>query len=370
MDILQSELPRVWSNNTTLDVLAMAHALPGEPIATDELLDRVDQTFSTDVARKGRIYADKLNIRQRYLSRDLMERLEGPRPGHRNPELAAAAVRNALDAAGVSIQDVGYLIGHTATPAMPIPSNISLVADELVYFGPHAEFRQACTGFANALVFASGLVASGCTAPIVIVGSETGSAFFDPARLKEDTGQLVNLVQMGDAAAAIVLQGKEPTSAEGGRRPIGTLSQVYYGQIGAGREPGFCLPHGGSDHAHAPAGVLEFSHAFGEVRANGPELFIAGLRAAGSIGLDPFDMEYLLPHQANGRMDTLMAEHLGVDAGRVVVNADKVGNTGSAAIWLALSMMQDQFETGQRLLALGAEATKYMFGGFLYQHAS
>lgn len=368
MDILQSELPPVWSSKIVMDVLGMAHELPGDPVSTSELLKHVDATFGTDVARKGRIYAEKLNIKQRHLSRDLANRLEGPRPGHRNPELAAAAVRKALDAAGVALSEVGYLIGHTATPALPIPSNISLVADELSYSGPHAEIRQACTGFANALVFASGLIASGCTAPIVIVGSETGSAFFDPDRLKEDAGQLVNLVQMGDAAAAIVLLGN--AGQRRGASPLGSLSQVYYGQIGAGREPGFSLPHGGSDCAAAPSGVLEFSHAFGDVRANGPELFIAGLRAAGSVGLDPFGMDYLLPHQANGHMDILMAEHLGVDASRVVVNADKVGNTGSAAIWLALSMAQERFEKDQSLLALGAEATKYMFGGFLYQHAA
>lgn len=368
MDILQSELPKIWSSNMTLDVLGMAHVLPGEPVSTEDLLSHIDKTFDAGVARKGRIYAEKLNIKQRYLARNLGERLERPRAGHRNPELAATAVRKALEHAGVSISDVGYLIGHTATPAMPIPSNVSLVADELSYHGPHAEFRQACTGFANALVFASGLIASGCTAPIVIVGSETGSAFFDPARLKDDAGQLVNLVQMGDAAAAIVLQGQRSSVAQSGK-PMGSLSHVYYGQIGVGREPGFSLPHGGSDCAHAPSGVLEFSHAFGDVRANGPELFIASLKAAGSLGLNPFSMDYLLPHQANGLMNTLMAEHLGVDAGRVVVNADKVGNTGSAAIWLALSMTQKQFEPGQKLLALGAEATKYMFGGFLYQHA-
>lgn len=363
----QIELPPVWNSANELAVWGVAHALPGKPIATDDLLAHVDRQFGLDVARKGRIYAEKLNIRHRHLSRDLTDRLEKPRPGHRNPELAAQAISKALDNAGINLSDVGYLIGHTATPAQPIPSNISLVADILGFTGPHVEMRQACTGFANALVFASGLVASGCTAPIVIVGSETGSLFFDPERLSVDTGQLVNLVQMGDGAAAIVLSGKKSHHANGSKG-VGTLSRIYYGQIGTGREPGFSLAHGGSDCASAPAGVLEFSHAFGDVRANGPELFVAGLQAAARQGLNPMEMDYLLPHQANGLMDKLMAEHLSVDADKVVVNAHQVGNTGSAAIWLALSSMLSQMQPGERLLALGAEATKYMFGGFLYQH--
>lgn len=368
MDMFHNKPTPAWNSSTSIDVLAVAHELPGEPITTEDLLSQVDSQFGTDVGRKGRIYADKLGIHTRHLSRNLRKRLEQPRAGHRNPELAAKAVQKALDSAGVSIADVGYLIGHTATPAMPIPSNIALVADELGYLGPHAEFRQACTGFANALVFASGLVASGCPGPVVIVGSETGSAFFDPERLRDDAGQLVNLVQMGDAAAALVLQAAGGKGAHAGKR-LGTFSNVYYGQIGSGRAPGFCLSHGGSDCAHAPNGVLEFSHAFGDVRENGPELFIAGLRTAARLGLDPFTMDYLLPHQANGHMADLMAQHLGVDASKIVVNADKVGNTGSAAIWLALSQTIGELKSGELLLALGAEATKYMFGGFMYQHA-
>jgi len=43
-------------------------------------------------------------------------------------------------------------------------------------------------------------------------------------------------------------------------------------------------------------------------------------------------MDYLLPHQANGRMNELLASEFEVSAGRIFVNADRVGNTGSAAI--------------------------------------
>ncbi len=367
MDMFHSEVAPIWQGTIDLAVIGMGESLPGEPISTEELLANMDERFGLDIARRGRIYAEKLNIKQRHISRDLMERLESPRTGDRNPELAGKAIQKALLDAGVDVGEIGYLIGHTATPAMPIPSNISLVADAIGYNGPHAEFRQACTGFANALVFASGLLGSGYDRPIVIVGSETGSAFFDPDRLKHDNGQLVNLVQMGDAAAAIVLA---PVGSDYHERAgrVGTLNRLYYGQIGEGREPGFCLPDGGSDSASAPNGVLEFSHAFSDVRANGPELFLAGLRAAATQNIDPFDMDYILPHQANGLMGVLMEQHLGIDATKVVVQADRVGNTGSAAIWLALTETRRQMKSGEKLLALGAEATKYMFGGFVYEH--
>jgi 3-oxoacyl-[acyl-carrier-protein] synthase-3 len=59
---------------------------------------------------------------------------------------------------------------------------------------------------------------------------------------------------------------------------------------------------------------------------------------------------------------------LGIDPRRVFVNAQRLGNTGSAAIWLALAELRQSLEWGESALALGAEATKYMFGGFHYVH--
>ena len=50
-------------------------------------------------------------------------------------------------------------------------------------------------------------------------------------------------------------------------------------------------------------------------------------------------------------------------------DTDRLGNTGSAAIWLALAQLRPTLKSGQTVLALGAEATDFMFGGFRYCHA-
>ena len=67
-------------------------------------------------------------------------------------------------------------------------------------------------------------------------------------------------------------------------------------------------------------------------------------------------------------MAELLAPFLGIEESQVFVNADRLGNTGSAAIWLALAELRSRLGPDRRVLALGAEATKYMFGGFLYVH--
>ena len=65
-----------------------------------------------------------------------------------------------------------------------------------------------------------------------------------------------------------------------------------------------------------------------------------------------------------------MATEFRIPGDRVFVTADRLGNLGSAAIWVSLDLLRrsGQLLPGQRVLVLGAEGTKYMFGGFVYQH--
>ena len=179
-------------------VLGTGFALPGAPVDNHALFERVRPLAPGLTVRAVIATARRLAIETRHFSRAFIARAEAPLAGARNPELAAQAVRLALDEAGIEPGELGYLIGHTATPAQPLPSNIALVADELDYMGPHVELRQACTGFANALLIAFGMLARPDARPVAIVGSETGSLFFDPACAALDREQRVNLTQMGD----------------------------------------------------------------------------------------------------------------------------------------------------------------------------
>jgi len=353
--------PPSWSDARTLKVLGMGTALPGPPVSTVDLLDRVEERFGVSISRQGRALAGRLKIATRHLCRDFAARHEAPRPGHSNPDLAAAALREALDQAQIHLHDLAYLIGHTTTPACLMPPNIALVADRLGFSGPYMELRQACTGFANALVIAQGLASAPSAKPIAIIGSETGSVYFDPGRAEDNAGQLVNLVQMGDGAAAIIVA---PDDSQPGAR----LAKNFFGQIGLGHKPGFALAAGGSDSPFVEGGVLEFDHDYTAVQTTGPELFARGAAVARSLGIPVETADRVIPHQANGRMAELLSPHLRIDPNRVFVNANHLANTGSAAIWLALAELRPALEPGARVLALGAEATKYMFGGFLYVH--
>src|SRR5271156_7202903 len=113
--------PEIWHDRPPFRVRGPGAAPRGEPIATEELLTAVDRRFGLSLRRQGMTIAHKLRIRTRHLCRDMAIRLEAPRKGHRNPELAAAALRGALLEAGLVARDLSYLIGHTATTARPNP---------------------------------------------------------------------------------------------------------------------------------------------------------------------------------------------------------------------------------------------------------
>lgn len=341
-----------WLSQGKIAVLGTGHALPGAPMTTAALLDRIAERFELSRRREALAVARRMAIDTRHVCRDFTAADEVARPGHANPDLAAAAVNAALADAGLAIGEIGYLIGHTATPLQPLPSNIAFVADRLGYGGPHLELRQACTGFANALMIAFGLLAAPGARPVAIVGSETGSLFFDPARIAEDSGQLVNMVQMGDGAGAIILG----PATDGGS----SISAAWFGAIGLGRTPGLQM---------RATGHREFDHDFAAILASGTQLFDAGREAAALHGVVPEAADILVPHQVSGRIGEQSAAHFGLPVERVFVNADRLGNTGSAAIWLALAQLREtRAESGLRALILGAEATKYMHGGFVYDH--
>ncbi|CAN5331987.1 3-oxoacyl-[acyl-carrier-protein] synthase III C-terminal domain-containing protein [soil metagenome] len=345
---------QVWLSQGKIAVLGTGYALPGPPLSTEILLDRIAARSKIPRRRAAlaAALAHRMAIDTRHICRDFADATEAARPGHANPDLAAIAVTRALADADLAIGDIGYLIGHTATPLQPLPANIAFVADRLGYRGPHLELRQACTGFANALMIAFGLLAAPGARPVAIVGSETGSLFFDPRRVAEDLGQLVNMVQMGDGAAAIILG--PANSATAG------ITAAWFGAIGLGRAPGLQM--------HA-SGAGEFDHDVVAIRASGASLFEAGREAAARHGVTLDTVDTIIPHQVSGVIGAQSAAHFGRPVERFFVNADRLGNTGSAAIWLALAALREaRPAAGARALVLGAEATKYMHGGFVYEH--
>jgi 3-oxoacyl-[acyl-carrier-protein] synthase III len=338
-------------------LLGSGLALPGEPVSTAALCEMLETRFGIPAQRLGRRLSTRLQVDVRHLCRGFENAVEGPRPGQRNPELAALALTRALDHAQVRPTDLDYLITHTTTPARALPGGSAEVAARVGLRCAHVELRQACTGFANALQFAFALLREPGARPVAIVGSETGSVFFDPTRIGGDPAQWINLLQMGDGAAAVVLG---PDDCQAGP----TIECAYFGQMPDAPAAGLALDVG-SDRPAPGAGVLTFSHDFDGVARHGAALFDAGLATLRAHGHTPASATCVIPHQASGAVAGWFADRHGVPRGNVCDHGRRVGNLGSASIWAALNDVLPKLARGQRALVVGAEATQYSFGGFV-----
>lgn len=340
-------------------LLGSGSQFPGAPISSEALVDILASHCQSGTARKARILASRLGIKSRHLSRNLDQGIS--QPTQDNPSLCVGALQQAMAQAGQAEQP-SYLIGHTTTPHTLVPPNAAWVAERLNWTSPYMELRQACTGFANALQAASAMLAGGMPS-LAVVGSELGSVYFDISDSFIDNAQLVNFVQMGDGAGAVVLG---PANASQGA----LLSDIFIGHIGNGRQPGLALNQGGSGQVHCLHGLPAFEQNPEAIRESGPDLFEAGIAALSSRGYALNDFDWLLPHQANGKLAGFLADKLQFPEERIVVHADQLGNLGSAAIWVSLDRLRrsGKLQHGDRVLVLGAEATKYIYGGFVYHH--
>ncbi|GLS84034.1 3-oxoacyl-ACP synthase III family protein [Paraferrimonas haliotis] len=340
-----------------LSLLAANAILPNDSVSNEQLLEALGQHVSSKYVRQAKVMLKRLGIEQRHLSRRLDARRSQASPT--GVDMAQQLISEALAKANLATSQLDYLVTHTTTPHTQVPPNAAWLADTLNYHGPYMELRQACCGFANALQVASGLCANG-DQHIAIVGSETGSVYFDIDESFIDRGQLVNYVQMGDGAGGVIVA---PCNGERAK-----ISDIYLGQIGVGKSPGFYLDGGANSVGDGQ--MARFDHDFSAVRTHGPKLFEHGLAAITARGYCLDDFRYILPHQANGHIDSLLAKELGISPSRIINHAKRFGNLGSAAIWVsfATALAELPLEAGDKVLILGAEATKYLYGGFVYTH--
>ncbi|MFC5077707.1 3-oxoacyl-[acyl-carrier-protein] synthase 3 [Vibrio thalassae] len=340
-------------------LLAASHQFPEQYLSNEQLLTALEQLSGKRFARVAARIVPFLGIEGRHFSRSIHSHVSEPTPT--NSELTANTLKDLLANSQHTLADIDYLIGHTTTPDTQLPPSIAWVAEKLRYQGPFMELRQACTGFSSTLQIAIPRLAM-LNKPIAIVGSETGSVYFDYEKGFLDQSQLVNYMQMGDGAGGVIIG---PETSQG----MGTISHCFTGQIGVDRSPGLSLD-GGSASVYTQTGKARFHHSATDVRKSGEALFQASILALRSHGFELDKFDYIIPHQASGRIDSLLADTLDIDPDKIINDAKRWGNLGSAAIWCSFSSLvhSGKLESGSKVVILGAEATKYMYGGFVYTH--
>ncbi|MCF6369951.1 beta-ketoacyl-ACP synthase III [Rhizobium halophilum] len=305
-------------------------ALPKRVVPNRELEGIVETSDEWIVQRTG--------IRQRYIAGE----------GETTASLGEEAARAALNRAGLTPDDIDFILVATSTPDNTFPATAVNIQKRLgMTHGFAFDMQAVCSGFVYAMATADMYIRGGMAKRVLVIGAETFSRILD---WKDRT----TCVLFGDGAGALVLE-----AAEG----EGTVA-----------DRGILTAHLRSDGSHKEKlyvdGGPSTTGTVGHLRMEGREVFkhAVGMitdvieAAFDATGTTAESLDWLVPHQANRRIIEGSAKKLGIPNEKVVVTVDLHGNTSAASIPLALSVALDDGRIKQGDLVM----LEAMGGGFTW----
>lgn len=309
---------------STVRLLGTGSYLPERVLSNADLERMVDTSDEWIVSRTG--------IRER---RILSE-------GQENSDMAVAAAREALAAAGLGPADIDHIAVCTFTADRILPAAACAVQHKLGARASAVDLSAACTGFVYGLSHAAGMIASGQSRRVLVVASEALSRFTDYADRS-------TCVLFGDGAGAAVLDG-----GEGGHR----LGSFALDADGSGGDI-LNIPAGGSSLPASAVTVAERGHY---IKMRGNEVFRFAVtkiillirEAAERAGIKPADFDLVVPHQVNSRIIQAAVERLDMHAEQFYCNMENCGNTSGSSVAIALNdaVRSGRVRPGNRVLLM------------------
>ena len=283
--------------------------IPEKILTNADLEKMVDTSDEWIVTRTG--------IRERHISR----------PEETSSDMGAKAAQAALENAGLTAADIDLIIVSTASPDHSFPCTAAIIQNKIGAKCPGFDVAAACSGLLYILHTAYAFMSSPLAyRRVLVVGAEKMSMLVDWADRS-------TCVLFGDAAAAVVLENDgDPATPD-----------FYVGGV-LGADGNYAdilqLPAGGSAHPTTLETVQQKMHF---LRMGGPKTFhlaVLSMTAAcrevlEKSGVRPDEIAWAVPHQANQRIISAVAERLGM-ADKVYLNVDRYGNTSSASIGICL----------------------------------
>lgn len=247
-------------------------------------------------------------------------------------DLGVEAARMALDDAGWKPEDVDFIIFATLSPDVMFPGSGCYMAAKLgLDETPALDIRQQCTGFLYGLATADAYIKSGLANRILLVGAEIHSSGLD----KSTRGRDVTVI-FGDGAAAVCVEGVETEEKVGllssALHADGNLASSLMTELPASRLPQRLPPDVPlDDPRYFP--VMDGPAIFKKAVRMLPQVTMEAMEKAG-VALEEIDL--IVPHQANKRINQAFGQFLKVADDKIFHNIETYGNTTAASIPLAL----------------------------------
>jgi len=306
-------------------------------------------------------------------------------PDQATSDLAVPACQQAIENAGLKVEDIDYLIVATMTPDYFFPGSAPFLQRKLgLEQVPCLDIRQQCAGFVYALQLADALIRSGQSRKVLVVGAETHAS----------------LIPWGDASWRVVLgEDDGPVSAEEFEANTETRDRVVLFGDGAGavvveaRDDGDsgvvdCLLHTNGDEAERlwtkAAGSAFRPYIQHEMITSGDVVPIVEGRKVYALavtfmpkvtlevlernGLTIDDLDLVIMHQANLRINEGVQKRLELPDERVFNNITNYGNTTAGTIPIAYheALEQGRANPGD-LVAFVGLGSGLNWGAILYR---
>ncbi|GAA3969316.1 beta-ketoacyl-ACP synthase III [Gordonia caeni] len=296
---------------STIGMLGIGAYRPERVVTNDEICEQIDSSDEWIYTRTG--------IKSRRFARR----------DETVVEMGVNAGRKAIANALLSGSDIDAVILATNTHLLLTPAGATKIATEIGANGvPAFDVTVGCAGFGYAMAQAGDLIKGGSATNVLVIGAEQLSVTLDPT-------DRTNCFIFGDGAGAVVVG---PTDTL-------ELGPVVWGsdgsQFNAIRQDIDWITFLDGDRVQRPYLRLEGTAVF---RWAAFEMGKAAQRALDVAKVDASDIDVFVPHQANSRINELLAKNLHFRPETVVANdIETTGNTSAASIPLA---MEEVLSTG------------------------
>jgi beta-ketoacyl-[acyl-carrier-protein] synthase III len=299
------------SGPTNIGLLSVGAYRPERVVTNDELCQNIDSSDEWIYSRTG------IKTR-RFAARD-----------ESAGSMAIEAGRQAIANAALTATDIDCVIVATSTHFLQTPACAPTVAAGLGAVGvPAFDISAGCAGFGYALGVAADMIRGGTAAKVLVLGSEKLSPTVD---MQDRT----NCFIFADGAAGVVV----------GETPAQGIGPTVWGSDGE-QARAIRQDIDWIDYMDSPTGPRPFLRLEGSAvfRWAAFEMGKVGRQAMDAAGVRPDEIDVFLPHQANSRINEVLAKNLGLRPDAVIANdIEHTGNTSAASIPLA---MAELLETG------------------------
>ena len=262
--------------------------------------------------------------------------------------LAIKAANNLIEKKKLNPNSIDLVIVSTITPDFHGASTAPTVASQINASNAYAfDINAACSGFLFGMSTATSYIESGRYKKVLLIGADMMSSIVDY------TDRSTSIL-FGDGAGAVLI---EPSDNDFG------WEDEFLRSDGIGAE-WLKIKAGGSLY---PTSKETFEKKWHYITQDGKTVFKSAVSEMANAteqiiirnNLDPEEIKYLLPHQANKRIIDATAEKINLDKNKVLMNIEEYGNTTAATIPLLMHDYENNFKKGDKIIlaAFGAGLT-------------